>query len=374
MVERAHESGKPRLPAQYQFWDESSAVDRHSMLAEILAQVSHEALQGDTLDSVLHAIVECITENLPISVASIILLNGRCTHFVREVCSGQVELAWPGKESWPVTKGVAGRCALSGEAQLVTEPASDPDYVVGNAAVNTEYLVPIRHRRRMHGVLNLESVRHDFFTPAVCAVFDAIAAQIAGAINAARLVEELGQANRKLHELSRVDGLTGVANRRCLDERLSGEMRRYARTGEPLALLLVDVDHFKLLNDSRGHLYGDECLRRLARLCTASVRAGTDVVARYGGEEFTLLLPACGQAHATLVAEKLRSAVLAMRMPHPASPVMDCVTVSIGVTAVRPVASMSPEAVIAAADAAMYQAKAKGRNRIAAGALGNPDG
>lgn len=346
-------------------WDESNELGRHAMMAEILAQVSHEALQGDTLDAVLQGIVDCIVRRLPISVASIILLNESCTRFLREVWSGDVVLEWPfAVDDWPVTKGVAGRCVRTGKAQLVTDTSADPDYVSGNIEVTAEYMVPIQHRGRMHAVLNLESTRDDFFTPDVCIVFDAIAAQIAGVIHAARLVDELEQANRKLRELSMVDGLTGIANRRCFDQRLAEEVRHHARTGQPLALLLVDVDHFKLLNDAKGHLYGDECLRELARLCTAGVRSGGDVVARYGGEELALLLLDCTLADAERVAEKLRAAVQAKCMLHPDSPVNRCVTISIGVTAAHPDDSMPPEAMIAAADAAMYKAKAHGRNRV----------
>lgn len=334
------------------------------MMAEILAQVSHEALQGDSLGAVLQGIVDCIAQRLPISVASIILLNEPCTHFEREVWAGEVALEWPGEGAWPVSRGVAGRCARTGKAQLVIDPASDPDYVVGNVAVSAEYLVPIRHRERLHGVLNLESTQSGFFTPGVRAVFDAIADQVAGAINAARLVDELEQANRKLRELTMVDGLTGISNRRCFDQRLGEEVRRHARTGRSLALLMVDVDHFKLLNDAKGHLYGDECLRELARLCSAGVRSGGDVVARYGGEELALLLPDCSQADAERIARKLCAEVEARGMPHPDSPVGGCVTVSIGVAAVCPDDSLIPEAMIAAADAAMYAAKARGRNQV----------
>lgn len=353
------------ISSQYASQDENNELGRHATMAEILAQVSHEALQGDTLDAVLQGIVDCIVRRLPISVASIILLNESCTHFLREVWSGDVVLEWPfAVDDWPVTKGVAGRCVRTGKAQLVTDTNADPDYVSGNNEVIAEYMVPIQHRGRMHAVLNLESTRNDFFTPDVCTVFDAIAAQIAGAINAARLVDELEQVNRKLRELSMVDGLTGIANRRCFDQRLAEEMRRHARTGQPLALLLVDVDHFKRLNDGKGHLHGDECLRELAQLCKAGVRTGGDVVARYGGEELALLLLNCALADAERIAEKLRAEVQAKGMLHPDSPVQNCVTVSIGVTAACPDDSMTPEAMIAAADAAMYKAKELGRNRV----------
>ncbi|HVX04084.1 MAG TPA: diguanylate cyclase [Rhodanobacteraceae bacterium] len=355
------------IRSQHPLWDERDAVGRRAMLTEILAQVSHEALQGDTLEAVLHAIVDCITRRLPVTIASIILLNEERTHFVQEVWSGRVELELPGGMPWPVEMGAAGRCARTGERQLITDSRNDPDYVPGNHDVSSEYLVPIRHQGRMHGVLNLESTRADFFTPEVCTVFDAIAEQIAGAIHVARLLRELEAANRKLRDLSMRDGLTGIANRRCFDARMAEEWRRHANDGASLALLMVDVDCFKALNDRSGHLQGDECLRELAQLCAAHVRDGSDLAARYGGEEIVILLPRCGLAEALRVAETLRGHVEELALPHPDSPAGDCVTVSIGVGAACPRdAGASPDALVAAADAAMYAAKARGRNCVQA--------
>jgi diguanylate cyclase (GGDEF)-like protein len=362
----AHPESRPvDIRSQHPLWDERDASARHAMLARILAQVSHEALQGDTLEAVLKAIVECITRRLPVTIASIILLNEAGTHFVQEVWSGRIELELPGGMPWPVTLGAAGRCARSGTSQLITDLPSDPDYVPGNHDVSSEYLVPIRHRGRMHGVLNLESTRGDFFTPEVCAAFDAIAEQIAGSIHAARLVRELETANRKLRELSTIDGLTGIANRRCFDARIREEWRRHAREGEPLALLMVDVDCFKALNDALGHMHGDECLRDIARLCSDAVRGDGDLVARYGGEELAILLPGCALDDAMRVAEHLCGSVRGRRMPHPGSPVGPYVTVSIGVAAVIPGAALSPEDLIGAADRALYVAKRRGRDGVA---------
>jgi diguanylate cyclase (GGDEF)-like protein len=349
---------------QHPLWDEHNTAGRRAMLTEILAQVSHEALQGDTLEAVLQAIVDCATRRLPVTIASIILLNDEGTHFVQEVWSGRLDLALPGDLPWPVSIGVAGRCVRSGAVQLIADVQSDADYVPGNCEVNSEYIVPIRHRGRLHGVLNLESTRRDFFVPEVCAVFDAIADQIAGAIHLARVVRELEQANQKLQQLSMSDGLTGIANRRCFDRRLQEEWQRHVREQQPLALLLIDVDCFKALNDASGHLYGDECLRELARLCSAALRDGEDLVARYGGDELALLLPRCELDQAMGIAKRLREEVQARAMAHPCSPVAAHVTVSIGVSAVHPHGPLLAEALIAASDSALYAAKQQGRNRI----------
>lgn len=335
-------------------------------LAEILAQVSREALQGEDLDAVLRGIVDCLVQRLPVAIASIILLNDVGTHFEREVYAGELLLTQPGLgEDWPVTVGAAGRCVRLGEPLLVTDVDSDPDYVSGNPSVRAEYMVPIRHRARLHGVLNIESRDTSFFTADVCAVFDAVADQIAGAIHLARMAEQLEAANRKLQQLSLIDGLTDIANRRRFDEQLETYWARFARERQPVALLLVDADRFKALNDACGHLYGDECLRQLARLCAQFADGQEDVVARYGGEELVLLLPYRDQAAAEAIAERLRAQVEQEGMAHPGSSVAPVVTVSIGVAALVPQASRSPQQLIATADAALYRAKAGGRNRVA---------
>jgi diguanylate cyclase (GGDEF)-like protein len=350
---------------QHPLWDERDSHGRRAMLTEILADVSHAAMQGDTLETVLKSIVDCVAKRLPVTIASIILLNESRTHFVEEVWSGQLDLELPASLPWPVHLGAAGRCVHTGQSQLIADVNADPDYVPGNSAVSSEYLVPIRHRERLHGVLNLESTRSDFFTPEVCAVFDAIAEQIAGAIHMTRLVRELEDANRKLRELSFRDGLTGIANRRCFDERLAAAWQNCTRDRKPLALLMVDVDCFKALNDALGHLQGDECLRELARLCSESVRGESDLVARYGGEEIVIILPGCNQGNAVRVAEDLRKRVEKLAMPHPDSRVAACVTVSVGVgVAPAGVELPSADVLVAAADEAMYAAKAQGRNRV----------
>lgn len=358
------------IRGQHPLWDERDAFGRHAMLMEILAQVSHEALQAETLDAVLRAIVDCITRRLPVTIASIILLNAERSHFVKEVWSGRIELELPGGMPWPVTLGASGRCARTGECQLITEVRLDPDYVPGNFEVSSEFIVPILHRGRMHGVLNLESVRGDFFTPDVCKAFEAVAGQVAGAIHLARVVGELEAANRKLRALSMSDGLTGIANRRCFNERIDEEWQRHSRSRQPLALLLVDVDCFKALNDSRGHLHGDECLRDIARLCSASVRSEQDLVARYGGEELAILMPECKIEDAARVAEHLCSTVRGRSIPHPDSRVGPFVTVSVGASAASPDANNRPQDLISSADHALYAAKARGRDCVAVARVG----
>jgi len=347
-------------------WDAQDAPARQATLTRILIRISREALQGASLDSLMQGICDCLVAELPVAIVSVLLLDDDNSQFVHEVYSGeftQSPLAVAGR--WPITVGAAGRCVQLGRPHLIRDTATDPDYVPGNATARSEYLVPIRHGRRLHGVLNLESARTDFFGPEACAVFDAVADLVAGAIHFARMADELTEANRKLERLSMRDALTGIANRRQFDARLAETWARQGRDGAPLALLLADADCFKALNDSAGHLRGDECLRLIARICERFAVDEQDLVARYGGEEFVLLLPGRTLDAAIAQGEALRHAVAEEALAHPASPLGPHVTISVGVAALVPSGSASAEQLVAAADRAMYAAKAGGRDRVA---------
>ncbi len=173
------------------------------------------------------------------------------------------------------------------------------------------------------------------------------------------------RAQEELERLATRDGLTSVANRRSFDETLNTEWRRASRESRALSLLMIDVDYFKPYNDTYGHQSGDDCLRQIAAAMTGVVKRASDCVARYGGEEFSILMPATELGGARIVAERIRAAVEALRLPHSGSAVAEHVTVSIGVACMHIAAGGEPAAqLIAAADAALYRAKHAGRNRI----------
>ena len=140
--------------------------------------------------------------------------------------------------------------------------------------------------------------------------------------------------------------------------------RRLARTGEPLALLLIDVDCFKDYNDTYGHLQGDACLRQVARELLAGVQRAGDLVARYGGEEFAVVLPACDLAAAAQSGESLRARIEEAGIEHRRSSVGKVLTLSVGVAAGAPARDRAPEELVFAGDKALYQAKRGGRNRV----------
>ncbi len=177
----------------------------------------------------------------------------------------------------------------------------------------------------------------------------------------------LREANTQLRQLSFHDGLTGLPNRRQFDLTLETEWSRSIRNSRPLALLLLDVDCFKALNDLYGHPAGDECLQRIAGALQGSLRRAAETAARYGGEEFAAILPDADTESAFLVAETMRQNVLALQVLHAGSPVERFVTISIGVAVAYPTAEGSPSTLLAAADAALYRAKQRGRNRVETG-------
>ena len=176
---------------------------------------------------------------------------------------------------------------------------------------------------------------------------------------------ELERANEQLSRLSVTDGLTGVGNRRLFDATLMTEWTRAVRQQQPLALLLIDIDHFKLYNDSYGHQGGDDCLRRVAGVLGSCVKRSGELLARYGGEEFVVLLPSNDLAAAAAFAQRCLDRLSAARLPHRASPVSDWLTISIGVASMVPAQGASHGSLVRRADAALYAAKKLGRAQYA---------
>ncbi len=177
--------------------------------------------------------------------------------------------------------------------------------------------------------------------------------------------KQLQDVNRALVKLSSLDGLTQIANRRSFDTTMELEWQRGMRSAKPIALILGDVDYFKRYNDNYGHQQGDACLQSVAKALCASVHRNTDTVARFGGEEFAILLPDTPLPGALEVAERAIQSVRSLNMPHAKSEVASHVSISLGVAVCVPSPTLTSEQLVKAADAALYQAKAEGRNRAA---------
>jgi len=181
------------------------------------------------------------------------------------------------------------------------------------------------------------------------------------------LLEVTGQleaANQMLLRLSFNDALTDVANRRSFDKMYYKEWGRVQRYSRPISLIMLDIDFFKIYNDSHGHLQGDECLKQVAKALRDTLKRPGDFVARYGGEEFVVVLPDTEIEGAIQIAENLKTNISELKIEFKESEVSEYVTISMGVASIVPKQDSSPDALINAADKVLYQAKRAGRNRI----------
>lgn len=248
--------------------------------------------------------------------------------------------------------------------------------------------VPVQ-RGSIHGVVYMENnLATEVFNEAHIEVLSLLTAQAVVALENAELYEQLQNyshtleekvtvrtaqleaLNLELKQLADTDGLTGLSNRRRFDTYLKETWYRSIRAKEPLSVILFDVDHFKLFNDTYGHQRGDDCLVGIANTVKAQIHRQTDMVARYGGEEFVVLLPDTDAKGALTIAEELRKAVLALQIPHSRSSAGYHVTISIGVATASPITDLDTEQIVGIADKALYQAKEKGRNQVRFSSLG----
>ncbi|CAH1658512.1 diguanylate cyclase (GGDEF domain) with PAS/PAC sensor [Hyphomicrobiales bacterium] len=173
---------------------------------------------------------------------------------------------------------------------------------------------------------------------------------------------ELMRANLELERLTRIDGLTGLGNRRYFDEYLTAEWKRAQRTRNPLSVLMIDVDHFKRYNDAYGHLAGDDVLKRVADVIQTGACRATDLAARFGGEEFVVVLTDVSQEGAAHVAERMVEGVRDLNIPHGSGRV----TISVGIATAWPSPESGPGSLVNAADLALFRAKNSGRDRVVA--------
>jgi diguanylate cyclase (GGDEF)-like protein len=217
---------------------------------------------------------------------------------------------------------------------------------------------PLRDDGRVSGAVWMTS-RRDVYDDDGLALCDAFAGYLSLALQKAALRERA----RHLEELTVIDALTGVPNRRAFDAALDREWTRAVRAKRPIAVALLDIDSFKLYNDAYGHPQGDLCLQQIAQACKASVVRATDCFARYGGEEFGVVIPDAEARCAAKIAERLRNAVEALAIPHEGAP-RGIVTVSVGVTSIVPKRGSQASELVDIADRALYRAKGTGRDRV----------
>ncbi|MEN9565628.1 MAG: hypothetical protein RLZZ69_824 [Cyanobacteriota bacterium] len=225
-------------------------------------------------------------------------------------------------------------------------------------------MIPITSEAELWGLLCVEncSLARKWNSSEIN-LLERVALELSVAIKQAKLYQQLEQANRELQQLSVMDSLTQIANRRKFDQYIAQEWTRLSRERSPLALILCDIDHFKLYNDTYGHPAGDRCLIEVAQAISKVIKRPCDLLARYGGEEFVLVLPQTPLEGAKYLAQQIRLQVEALKIPHQHSSVDLYVTISLGVSSCIPHSDFNFEVLIAAADQGLYQAKEMGRNQ-----------
>jgi diguanylate cyclase (GGDEF)-like protein len=258
----------------------------------------------------------------------------------------------------PPGVGLASRALAQNESIIENNVTTVDGYFPGFSETQSEMCVPLIFFGEKLGVLTLDSAARDAFAPEDVQPLESVADICAAAIQNANYFE-------RMRQLAYVDGLTGIHNRRYFEMRIVEELERATRFQGRMAVIMVDIDHFKRLNDEFGHLLGDEVLRGVAGLLKQQLRK-VDLVCRYGGEEFAIVVPETTGENALTVADKLRRQIES----HPFPGVPRPVTISCGV-ADYPDHGASRDEVVAAADSALYLAKQEGRNRVMAAGFKN---
>ncbi|MBE2250256.1 MAG: diguanylate cyclase [Myxococcus sp.] len=323
---------------------------------EVLFEIGRTIASTLELDEVLSRIASLLPTRLKVDRSSVMLLNR----------DGKLEVlkAFPPNEGsegllFEVGEGIAGHAASTRKSVYVPDLEKEQRFKLLGDGVRRGrgclLSIPMLHGSELLGVLNFERAQKADFDREEIEYFTAVADQTAIAVQNARL-------HAQTVELSMTDALTGVPNRRHLFQQLEAEVNRARRYGTPVSLVMIDIDHFKHLNDAAGHAAGDAALREVTNALKPIVRK-VDTLGRYGGEEFVVLLPQVGREEALEVAEKLRRAVEETPFEHGAVQPGGKVTISVGV-ATLPTDATEQARLVDAADSALYASKRGGRNRV----------
>ncbi len=314
-----------------------------------LYRISQLASGQDDLDTTLAAILAVTEELVPDGHVAVLLLDESSRTLTVRASRGYSEGV--GLLRIPVGQGVTGRCAATGEVQVAHDVSEIDHYIEGVDGAASEIALPLKVDGRVIGVLNAESPRPEAYSEDHVRPLTVVAQQAGVVIRAAQLNEEM-------RRLAVTDPLTGLHNRRFFVEKLEENLRRSQRYGEPLALILVDCDRLKHINDEHGHLSGDRAIQALADVMRITLRE-TDVIARLGGDEFAALLVSADEAHAGDVVERLRRTVRSLRLISDEGREIG-LSISAG-TAFYPKDGTEVQTLLREADLALYQDKRAGR-------------
>lgn len=283
------------------------------------------------------------------------------------------------KDSVKINNGqsFAGRCIKSKELIVINNTGEEfPQYIdqktykhmltIGNNSdLNSLIFCPLIVNTKIIGIITIQNIEKDAFTPYHIEMIKSLSAYAAIAINNAIKSSELERLNEMLLSLSEKDKLTGIANRRKLDEYISHIWNKSAKDKTSIALLIIDIDYFKQYNDNLGHLEGDRCIADVANILS-NLSTRPYLVARYGGDEFMIVLPNSCTEDAVKFGESIKIKVLEQNISHKYSKVSDRVTLSIGIASLTPDKNITINDLIRKADEALYTAKKSGRNQVVA--------
>jgi diguanylate cyclase (GGDEF)-like protein len=320
-----------------------------------LYRISSLASEGGNLGVTLNSMLEIAGEVIPQGQSAVLLIDEE--RGVLRVEAGQGYGVAARYLEIPLGHGVTGRCAQTGETQVVSDirELAEDEYIPGVPGARSEVAVPLIADGGIIGVLNAEAVEPDAFGREDIQTLTVIARQAAQVIRSEQLLQET-------RRLAIMDSLTGLHNRRHFTQQLDEAVVRARRYGERLALFLLDLDHFKSVNDRFGHQVGDRCLQLVADVLQEAVRE-SDHTARIGGEEFAILLLKPGRELALTIAERLRDRIQGLVLSEdPTLPFG--LTASIGI-AFFPDEGEDPKSLMRLADLALYAAKQMGRNQVA---------
>ena len=327
--------------------------------AEALADTASIINSSLELDEVLNRILENVGKVVPHDTANIALVDDQ--NVARFVKLKGYEKFTSREQVLSIERHVDDlpnlkRMAESGKPIITVDTSTDPEWVSdlpGSGWIRSFIGAPIMRKEKLLGFINLDSATPNFFDTKYVSRLQTLADQAAIAIENAQLFEEM-------EKLAITDSLTGLYNRRYFFAYAENEIERSRRYNKHLSIIMMDIDHFKKINDSFGHQIGDQVLKEIADICLAILRK-VDVMCRYGGEEFVVLLPETEVADAAHAAERMCTAISSLRLKTEKGDVS--VSVSIGVAEMEKSRS-SFEKLLAAADKALYSAKETGRNRV----------
>lgn len=331
-------------------------LERRLRERSLLFEMLRESTSSLQLEEILDRLTSRLGPALELREVAILLREADGCFAIRSVWGFQDAKAVLGR-TIQASEGLTGTSVTHGEAVVIGDVAETPNYLAfwGEVARTGSFMsIAIRVRDEIIGAITLTRPPGDPLGEVETRFVSALADQVALSIHNAQLY-------RQLEELSTHDELTKLPNRRYFSERLARDMADARRYGHPLSLLMIDVDHFKKLNDRCGHLVGDEALISVANTLRGAVRE-VDTVARWGGEEFTVILSHAGEREAVEVAEKLRKAIASLEASWSIGQPFGHVSVSIGAAELQE--GEDAASLIQRADRAVYSAKREGRNRV----------